>query len=263
MKQPLNKSAAQFWHKNKSKVLTGVGITGLWGAGIWGMFRTVSATRAVDAEKERRGVDKLPPKDIIKIGWKYYILPFSAAVASTGAVVASDVSQQKSINVLQAGLTLAEVGTEKIIEEAKKQIGEEATKAIEDKAKEAITNDRIEEEQAGYDIADIFVTGNGGVLFYEPETAHFFRSSPTAVANAFVRLKDDLQNGYVALNDWLNYLDLDYQRIGWELGLDDTDLKKLYLDTESKTVLCRATSEAAIVIDIGCNFHTEYVHRHG
>ena len=249
----------QSWRQNKSKILTGVGTAGLWGAGVWACFRTVTATRAVDAEKERRGVDKLPWKDVLKIGWKYYILPVSAGVASTSAIVVSDAAQEKRIDALQAGLAMAEAGKEAIIEETKKQIGEEATKLIEEKAEERVQ----EEHPTCQDVSDITQTGAGGILYYEPNSGHYFRSSPAAIAKAFSELKDEMQNGYAQLNDWLGFLNLDHIDIGWEVGLADSDIKDLSLDIETTTIPCRVTGEAAVVVKIGRDFHADYMHLHG
>jgi len=250
---------SKFMAQNRSKILTGVGVAGMWGASVWAVCRTVKATRAVDAEKERLGVDKLTPKQIIKIGWKYYVVPFSVAIASTSAIVVSDVDQEKRVNTLQAGLALAEASKEKLLEETKKQIGEEATKVIEDQVRKEI----VEDNKDHYDVSDIATTNHGEILFYEPQSDKFFRSSHAAVAEAFTRLKDEIANGNAALNDWRNFLDLDYCRIGWELGLDEGDLKNLSLDIEHYTVSCPATGEAAIVVEIGVDFHADYVHRYG
>lgn len=255
-----NNNFAKFINKNRSKILTAFGIGGLWGAAIWSNFQTVKITRLVDEEKKLRGVDKLPTKDIFKLGWKHYLGPVSVGIGSTGSVIVSDVDQERHVGALQAGLALAEAGKEKIIEETKKKIGEEATKAIEDKARQ----DLIEEKAAECtEATDIISTGCGEILYFEPYSGHFFRSSPTAIAMAFTSFCEELRTGNATLNEWLNLLNLDWIRIGFELGLDDTDLRNLRLDINTQSVPCLATGEAAMVVEIGADFHTNFVHLHG
>lgn len=61
----------------------------------------------------------------------------------------------------------------------------------------------------------IVKTGRGDVLFYEPYTGRYFRSTKQAIAEAANRLNDELlKNDMVSMNTWFDSIGLDSCNIG-------------------------------------------------
>lgn len=245
----------KIWYQNnKPRIWTIGGVTLMWGAVGYAGWQGYKLAKDIQDKKEELGVEELPKKEIVKLIAKRAAIPVTIGAAGTTGIVGSDVHQERRIGALQAGIALAETAGSELKDAIAEKLGDKALDEVEDCLLEK------KAEEAATDISDISVTGNGNVLFYEPNIGRFFRSSPSSVANGFSYLIQELENGPTDLNFWLtNCLDLYPVTIGFEVGMPSSYARKLELNIETKTVACKATGEAAIVVDLGCEFTSVYM----
>lgn len=246
----MNTKIGQWTYKNRSKILTGAGIASMWGMTVYAVMQTPKAMKAIEKKKEELNTDKLTWLETVKATWMYYLGPFCIGAGGTTMVGISDSVQQKTIGIYQTSLALAEVAevaADEFKERVKERLGEEEAKKIETEVHQALAEKKYRDNG---DVCNIYSTGEGELLFYENTTSTFFRSSYDSVSNAYISFKNGLNNSNgLPWNDWLQELGLYILPVGYTLGYNP-NWKGIELDL-GQSIICPATGEAAIVVDIG------------
>lgn len=102
------KTIGDFLCKNKTPILTGVGITGIIFAGCMAVKQTPKALDHIKERKKELDIpeeEKLPPKEVIKTCWKDYIVPVGICALSAGTIITGVALKASEFNKMQGKLT--------------------------------------------------------------------------------------------------------------------------------------------------------------
>lgn len=198
--------------KHAPVILNAVGTGGVVAAVILAAKKAPDAKKDLDAEKAIW--DSLPDKENrvkadyifkrIRIGAQHYWVVIAVA---TGAIVCFWVANHISFKRFMSALTAAGLAT-KSKEELEQKIKELDGEKHLQKLKEEIDADRVRNDPPVED--RIISTGYGMHLCYEPISGRYFYSNIERIKRAVIVCRDYLQkDGYLALNDWFNEINLD------------------------------------------------------
>ena len=194
----LLKVAGASINEHKTGILTGIGIASETGAIIHGMWVSPRIRDAINIRKDELGVDKLPPKEIFKVVWKP-LLP-TVTLWGTGCYCLIKSNQISEANgaLAAAAASLAENTLNDIKREAKEEKKEKVINDLEDKA--AVKN----VQNIDIDELQIYDTGNGDDIFYDPVCQDAIRSNMTFLQQRVLILNQEYQK---ANDEWVNYDD--------------------------------------------------------
>lgn len=197
--------------KHLPSILTAVGTAGVVGAIILTAKKTPDAKKDLDEAKDEW--DAIEDKEkrvkadyifkLVRIGAKHYWVVIAVA---TGAIVcfwAANHINLKRLMKATTALGLATKSTKELTEKVKELDGEKHLQKIMDE----IDGDRVRENPPVKE--QIYDTGLGMHMVYEPISGRYFYSNIERVKKAVIICRDYLQNdGYISLNDWYNELGL-------------------------------------------------------
>lgn len=118
------------WRKNGTKVLTVIGVGGIFTLPILSGIATYDAIQSVEEEKKRLGKEELEPREILNVTWKHYIPTGVSMLLSAGAVIGSNAENMKRNNELMTAFMLSEIREHATREKTAELIGEEKETAI-------------------------------------------------------------------------------------------------------------------------------------
>lgn len=178
------------------QILAGASAVGAVTTTVLAVKGTVQAVHAIDEELEEQGVDKLPPKETLKIVYKYYIPTAISLVTTVGCGIASCVSSSRRTAALATAYRIAETAREEYMEATKEVVGKAKAEEIDSKAAEK----RITRDEYNL-VENAELTRYGQTLFKDSITGRYFRSSIDAVKAQFAEFNQDLINSdYLELN---------------------------------------------------------------
>lgn len=216
MKFNLISTLKPFMVKHEPEILTGLGITGLVFATVWGVKATVTAVKAVENKKKELKVEKLPVKETIKTTWKFYIPVVVSTAVSIPCIIGGNCIYSKRNAALAAAYTLSETALQQYQDKVTEIVGEKKSQEIQ----ESISKDKITETYS-QNKGNVVITGDGDSLFYEPITDRYFKTSWNKILKAANELNAEATNnlcGYITLSDWFCKLGLPSTDISDELG---------------------------------------------
>lgn len=190
----LTKTCAKFLRKHGGTILAigasiGVGLT-MWETG----KATVKATTLVTMNKD----EPMTKKEIVKDCWKFYVPAAVAGVGTVACILGSNALNKKQL----ASMTAAYMALGKTYQEYRREVAEhvgaEYEKEIYKDAQSVLkepTSDMVEDK----------------LLCYEPISERYFHATEAELLTAFYEVNHDFAtNGYIALNDFYGYLNLDF-----------------------------------------------------
>lgn len=192
----LLKVASASIEKNKTGILTGIGIASETGAIIHGIWVSPKIRDAINIRKDELGVEKLPTKELIKVVWKP-LLP-TVTLWGTGCyciIKSNQISEAKGA-LAAAAASLAENTINDIKREAKEEKKEKALNDLEDKA--AVKN----AQKVDMNELKIYETGNGEDVFYDPMCQDAIRSNMTFLQKQVLVMNQRYQKDN---EEWVNY----------------------------------------------------------
>ena len=217
----LTKTCAKFMRKHGGTILAigasiGVGLT-MWETG----KATVKATTLVTMNKD----EPMTKKEIVKDCWKFYV---PAAVVGVGTVVC--ILGSNALNKKQlASMTAAYMALGKTYQEYRRQVAEHVGAEQE---QEIWKNAHADDEDF------VKMKSEEKLLCYEPISKRYFHATEAELLTAFYEVNHDFaRNGYIALNDFYGYLNLEFVPTRMEHGLPRRNVGEL-LD---RFQLCEAT----------------------
>ena len=77
----------QYATEHSPEILTGIGVSALIGAEIIAIKNTPAAYEAIQEKKREEGCEHLPLWDIIKIGFKYYVVPAGMTIGGATCII--------------------------------------------------------------------------------------------------------------------------------------------------------------------------------
>lgn len=193
-------------------ILTIVGITGFWAAGVMTAMEVPKVEEDIAQEASRRAENGLEPLDRLdkcKIIAEHMWRPAAVAGASTIAVACANKINLSRLAGMTALYRSAKGELSAIQDRVLNKESDGLKKGDLEKARQQIH--RTEYEKNPVREGDrIHETGNGNTLFVETYSGARFHSSVTAVNTAITELNTRLQEDqYLALDEFYDMLDID------------------------------------------------------
>lgn len=206
---------------HKPEMLAGFGVSLLIAAVPLAVVATVQTCKKVDekkkeinnAETERAiendenippAIEKLPAKEVIKIGWKYYLPAVTAIGLGSWCTIASTKEGLKRTAAMAAAYQLSESALNEYRSATKDVVGDKKENEIQQK----IMKDRMEllTDENGH-VVNVYDTRDGTTLCFDYLCGRYFYSdidyikSQINVINATMLDEDKIFDGFVTLND--------------------------------------------------------------
>lgn len=238
----LSKLFGNFWSaakKHSPEILTGIGIAGMFTAGIMAVKATPKAldimeeeityriqNNARDEEENIEGLVKvpddkndeyghyrLPVKDAVIVAWKCYIPAVIISGLSAACLIGASSVNLRRNAALAAAYTLSETALRDYRDKVTEVIGDKKERTVCDKvAKERVDkNPPIEQE--------IIVTEQGNTLMYDAISGRYFKGDIEKVRKIENILNKRLRNeDYISLNEFYDEIGLPHIKVGEGLG---------------------------------------------
>lgn len=213
--------------KHSPEILTGLGITGMIGATVLAVRATPKALILIDEKKKEKEVDKLTPAETFKTTWKCYIPAAVTTVVSAACLIGASSVNLKRNAALATAYTLSESALKEYQDKVVETIGEKKERAI----REDIAKDKLEQHPVSK--TEVFMTGGGETLFYDPTSDRYFKSDLEKVRRIINDLNESMINGcefYISLNEFYSELGLRYTMVGDELGWNVSKWGQIKID---------------------------------
>lgn len=186
----------QYAIEHSPQILTGVGLSTMVGATIIAVKNTPAAKNAIDEKKADEGVDKLPLWDIIKVGFKYYVVPAGMMVAGGACIIGGlHVSEDRkdAFAALAASQAIRLKDTREAIQE---KFGEKKANEIEEEVS------KKEIERSGIpDIKWIEPSGHGEQIVWWPNFGRWFQCDIGWIRRVVNEINKEIEEGDVNEND--------------------------------------------------------------
>lgn len=187
----LLKVASASIEKNKTGILTGIGIASETGAIIHGMWVSPKIRDAVQIRKDELGVDKLPPKELFKVVWKPLLPTITLWGTGCYCLIKSNQISEANGAIAAAAASLAENTINDIKREAKEEKKEKVLNDLEDKA--AVKN----VQNVNVNELSVYDTGNGDDMFYDPVCQDAIHSNMSFLQQRVLVLNQEYQKNLV------------------------------------------------------------------
>jgi len=188
--------AKQYMIEHSPQILTGVGLSALIGAGIIAVKNTPAACRALEERKLDEGVDKLPLFDVVKFGFKYYVVPVGMALAGSTCIISGLHVSTSRADAFAALAASQAVHIKDMRDVTREKIGEKKAQEIDaEVAKREIERDGIPE------ISQIEETGHGDQIVYWPMLGRWFRCDIGWIRRVQNEINREIAEGDVNEND--------------------------------------------------------------
>lgn len=219
--------------RKSPEILTGIGIAGMITTTVLAVKATPKALRLIDeAEHEKavawnnenpdydNGADriKLTKTETVKTAWKPYIPAVVTGVCSVACVIGANSVHLRRNAALATAYQLSTTAFNEYKEKVVETIGEKKEKVV----RQNIAKDKVEKNPVSK--TEVFVTGNGTSLFYDPLSGRYFESDMNKVEKAVNNLNWSMNNGnepYISLTQLYDELGLSHtgvsDNIGWKV----------------------------------------------
>ena len=237
------KMMKQFAKKRSPEILTGIGIAGMITTTILAVKATPKALQLIEEEKDRRTdkilegmspnedencwqVVKLKPIEVVKVAWKPYIPAVLLGASSVACLIGANSVHARRQAALYSAYKLSETAFTEYRDKVLETVGEETEKEVRDK----VAKDKVEKNPASK--TEIYMTGKGESLFYDPISDRHFMSDIETIRKIVNDLNYAMGYGsemYVSLSQLYDELGLKHtsisDNIGWNIrdGLIEPD----------------------------------------
>lgn len=162
--------AKQYAIEHSPQILTGIGLSALISAGVIAVRNTPAACRALEEAKIDEGVDKLPLVDVIKFGFKYYVVPVGMALAGSTCIISGLKICDTRKDAFAALAASQAVRLKDFRDVTREKIGDKKTNEIDaEVAKREVDRNGIP------DMSQIEETGHGEQIVYWPMLSRWFK----------------------------------------------------------------------------------------
>lgn len=222
-KQPLAKFAHDVrlsLSRHAPEILMGMGITGMVTTTILAVKATPKALMLIEDKKDELDTDTLTPIETVKATWKCYIPAAITGATSVACLIGSASVSARRHAALATAYKISETAFSEYKEKVVETIGEKKEKAVRDKVAEKQIDD--------YPVSrtEVFVTGKGQTLFFEPLSSRYFYSDLEKLNRAVNKLNNDINtdpfDDGVTVNDFYNEIGLPPtmtgDSLGWKIG---------------------------------------------
>ena len=237
------KMVKQLAKKRSPEILTGIGIAGMITTTVLAVKATPKALQLIEEEKDRRTdkilegmspnedencwqVVKLKPIEVVKVAWKPYIPAVLLGASSVACLIGANSVHAHRQAALYSAYKLSETAFTEYRDKVLETVGEETEKEVRDK----VAKDKVEKNPASK--TEIYMTGKGESLFYDPISDRHFMSDIETIRKIVNDLNYAMGYGsemYVSLSQLYDELGLKHtsisDNIGWNIrdGLIEPD----------------------------------------
>ena len=186
----LMKSASRFLKKNGGTILA-------IGASVGVVLTAIETGKATIKAEKLLELNAAEPdyttKEKVKDCWKFYLPATALGVGTIACILGSNALNKKQI----ASLTAAYMALGKTYQEYRKQVQKQLGSEQEADIFKKAQSEKPDESQK--------------LLCYEPISKRYFHATEAELLTAFYEVNHDFAlNGYIALNDFYGYLNLDF-----------------------------------------------------
>ncbi len=197
--------------RNSTKILAGVAIVSE-GLGFYFMHREAPIVR--DRLDELGDDAKWYEK--IKVAGPVYLPALGMFLLSSGSIVGGCVIGDRKTAAAMALYSVTDAALHKTEEKLVEVLGDEKAQEVH----KAVANDILKSNPVS--AKEVSLTGKGNVLFFEPLSGRYFRSSLEAVKNDNVDFKAFvIRHIWGSANDWYTFLGLERAKlaniVGWNV----------------------------------------------
>ena len=190
----LNKKIFSYFNKHGATILSIAAAAGVVLTAVETAKATTKAQSLIDMNKE----EPMTKKEIVKDCWKFYVPATVVGVGTIACILGSNALNKKQL----VSMTAAYMALGKTYQEYRRQVaeyvGDEYEKEIYKDAQSVLkepTSNMVEDK----------------LLCYEPISERYFHATEAELLTAFYEVNHDFAtNGYIALNDFYGYLNLDF-----------------------------------------------------
>lgn len=227
------KMATRMVKKRSPEILTGLGIAGMITTTVLAVKATPKALTLIqDAEiekvdkqvKEGKGPDELvknlTPVEVVKVAWKPYIPAVLLGTASVACLIGANSVHARRHAALYSAYKLSETAYAEYKDKVVETIGEKKEKKVRDE----IAKDKVEKNPASK--TEIFMTGKGESLFYDPLSDRYFMSDMESIRKIVNDLNYAMGYGtemYVSLSQLYDELGLKHTGVSDDIGWNISD----------------------------------------
>lgn len=198
--------------KRSPEILTAIGISGFFIAGITAVRQTPKALHLIDQKEmdEDRSLNKL---EVVQTTWKCYVAPVVTSIISAGCIIGANRIGSRRHTALVAAYTISETALKEYQEKAVEVVGKKKEQEIRDAvAQEKIIKNPISAKE-------IITTGKGDTLFFEPLSGRYFISDIEDIRRAVNELnREMLKDMCISLNEFYYALHLHETQMGESVG---------------------------------------------
>lgn len=199
--------------KRSPEILTGIGITGMITTTVLAVKATPKALKLIEKDKEDFGMDKLPPKDVVKATWKCYIPAAITGTLGVICLIGASATNHRRNAALATAYTLSESALREYREKVVETIGEKKEQAIHDE----IVKEKVAKTPCS--AQDVVITGKGETWCFDVMSGRRFKSDIEFIKKSVNELNWRLmRDGVVSLNDFYDLLGLQGTKMGDDLG---------------------------------------------
>lgn len=206
-------NAAKMLKEKSPVILTGCGIAGFFTTIAFAVKATPKASKAIEREQSYKQ-EKLTKVETAKIAWKYYIPTAGMAVVSTACVIGGQSINLKRNAALASLYSISESKLKEYQTAIVDTVGKKKADEVQEKVDENILKKHPVEE------CNIYDTGRGNTLFFEPMTARYFRSDQEYLRRCMNDLNQGINLGddSASLNDYFFLIGLEDAKLAENVG---------------------------------------------
>lgn len=231
------KMVKTFTKKHSPEILTGIGIAGMVTTTVLAVKATPKALELIEEEKKRQNeeifekaeksgedeyavVTKLKPLEVVKVTWKPYAPAVLLGVSSIGCLIGANSAHNRRHAALYSAYKISETALSEYKEKVIETVGEQKEKEIRDKvAKEHVEKNPVSK-------TEVFMTGKGESLFYDPISDRYFYSDIETIRKIVNDMNYAMTCGSemcVSLSELYDELGLKHTSVSDEIGWNISD----------------------------------------
>lgn len=231
------KMAKNIAKKRSPEILTGLGIAGMITTTVLAVKATPKALQLIEEEKDRRNnklleemapnenencdqVAQLKPIEVIKVAWKPYIPVLLLGAGSIACLIGANSVHARRQAALYSAYKLSETALTEYKDKVLETIGEEKEKEVRNK----VAKDKVEKHPVSN--TEIYITGGGESLFYDPLSDRYFKSDIETIRKVINDLNYAMgysSEMYVSLSQLYDELGLKHTSVSDEIGWNIRD----------------------------------------
>ena len=188
--------AKQYAIEHSPQILTGIGLSALLAAGVIAVKNTPAAYQELEDRRIEEGVDKLPLFDVVKFGFRYYVVPVGMALAGSTCIISGLKVSTSRADAFTALAASQAVHIKDMRDVTREKFGEKKAQDIDyEVAKREIAREGVPE------YSQIEETGHGDQIVYWPMLGRWFKCDIGWIRRVQNEINREIAEGDVNEND--------------------------------------------------------------